>query len=151
MNTRLLAVIAIGLWVVAIAALGFTFFHGITTPSSDGRQAIALSPRERDMVLAEMRGMLTSVQGILAGLSVHDMRQVATAAKAAGMAATMDVTPGLLVKLPLAFKDLGFSVHRKFDELAEAAQKGATPDQVAAGLSTQFQSCIACHAAYRLL
>ncbi|HUJ76330.1 MAG TPA: hypothetical protein VL359_15820 [bacterium] len=128
----------------------YFFVRGMTTRSSDGRQAIALSPPERDMVLAEMRGNLAAVQGVLAGLLAKDMQQVSSAARASGMAAAADVTPSLLAKLPLAFKDLGFSVHRGFDELADAAQKGATPDQVLSRLNTQLQSCMACHAAYRL-
>lgn len=150
MSTRALGFAAIALWVALVAGAAFFFVRGMTTRSSDGRLAIALAPPERDMVLAEMRGMLISVQGIVAGLAAHDMRQVASAAKASGMAAAADATPSLLAKLPLAFKDLGFSVHRGFDELADAAQKGSTADQVLARLSIQLQSCAACHAAYRL-
>jgi hypothetical protein len=111
-TTRTLAMAAIALWVLLVAGAGFFFVRGMTARSSDGRQAIALSPPERDLVLAEMRGMLTSVQAIVAGLAAHDMKPVAAAARASGMAAAADATPGLLAKLPLAFKDLGFSVHR---------------------------------------
>ena len=150
MTTRSLAMAAIALWAVLVAGAGFFFVRGMTTRSSDGRQAIALSPPERDLVLAEMRGMLSSVQGIVAGLAARDMKPVAAAAQASGMAAAADATPGLLAKLPLAFKDLGFSVHRGFDGLAQAIQQGASADQALARLDAQLRSCVACHAAYRL-
>jgi hypothetical protein len=150
MTARMLAIGALVLWVVTVLAAAFFFVRGMTTRSSDGRQAIALSPHERDMVLTEMRGILRSVQGVLAGLATHDMQQIAAAAKASGMASAADATPSLLAKLPLAFKDLGFSVHRGFDELSDTAQKGGTADQVLARLNTLLQSCVACHAAYRL-
>lgn len=150
MTTRLLAIGALALWGVTVLGAAFLFVRGMTTHSSDGRQAIALSPQERDMVLTEMRGILRSVQGVLAGLAAHDMNRVAAAAQASGMAAAADATPSLLAKLPLAFKDLGFSLHRGFDELSDAAQKGATADQVLARLNTLLQSCVACHTAYRL-
>ena len=150
MLTRILALAAIGLWVLLVGVAAFFFLRGMTTRSQDGRQAIALSASERDAVLGEMRGMLTSVQGILAGLSARDMGQVAAAARASGMAMAVDATPALVAKLPLAFKNLGFTVHRGFDALGESASQGEPPARILAQLSAQVQLCVSCHAAYRL-
>ena len=150
MRTRVWPAIAIGLWVVTILAAALFFWRGVTSKSVDGRLAVALAPAERDQVLAEMRGMLASVQGVTAGLAAHDMKQVAGAASASGMSAAVDVSPALMAKLPLAFKELGMSMHHGWDELAASAQAGATPDQVAAKLNSQLQKCVACHTAYRL-
>ena len=150
MGARGWAGIAIGLWVVVVLGAGFFFWRGMTTKSADGRQAVAVAPAERDQILTEMRGMLASVQGVVAGLTAHDIKQVAAAATASGMASAADVNPMLLAKLPLAFKDQGMGLHKGWDALAAAAQGGATPDQLLVKLNAQLQQCIACHAVYRL-
>jgi cytochrome c556 len=107
-----------------------------------------LSADERNDVLKEMRGMLASLQGIQAGLAAHDMGKVASAAKAGGMAEAAD--PALEAKLPAPWKNLATAVHTGFDEVAKAAGSGAKADSIAAKLSAGLESCVACHAAYRL-
>jgi hypothetical protein len=150
MTTRVLALVAIGLWLVTVAVAVVLFVRGQTAPSTDGRQAILLAPAERDLVLAEMRTMLGAVQGVLAGANARDMKNVAAAARTSGMAAAADIEPTLMAKLPLEFKNLGISVHKSFDELAAAADAGASGEQALAHLSEVLNRCVACHAAYRL-
>jgi mono/diheme cytochrome c family protein len=116
----------------------------------DGRTAVLLSPDERNLVLAEMRGILGSVQGIVEGVNAGDMKRVAQAARAGGMAAAADVNPGLMAKLPLEFKELGLGLHGRFDDIAAAADSGASREQILARLSTQLSACVGCHEGYRL-
>ncbi len=71
-------------------------------------------------------------------------------AGASSVAAAADVNPALMVKLPLEFKQLGLSVHKRFDKIATAADSGASREQLLASLSTQLSACVACHASYRL-
>ena len=78
------------------------------------------------------------------------MKRVAHAAHDGGMAAAADVNPALMAKLPLEFKELGFGLHRRFDDLAKAAESGASREQVLTGLSTQLSTCVGCHASYRI-
>jgi hypothetical protein len=78
------------------------------------------------------------------------MKPVAQAARASGVAAAADVDPALMAKLPLEFKQLGLSVHKRFDEIATAADSGASLEQLLASLSTPLSACVACHAGYRL-
>ena len=53
-------------------------------PSPDGRQAIVLSADEKNLILAEMRTMLGSVQGVVDGIANKDMKRVAQAARQSG-------------------------------------------------------------------
>lgn len=150
MSIRLLSVVAIALWLVTIAVAAFFFVRGQTRVASDGRTAVLLASDERNLVLTEMRGMLAAVQGVVDGVNAGNMKQVAQAARASGMAAAADVDPALMAKLPLAFKELGLSVHKRFDVIATEADSGASREQVLASLSTQLSACIACHASYRI-
>jgi hypothetical protein len=150
MSTRILAVAAIGLWVVTAAVAVAFFVRGQTRVASDGRTAVLLTPDERDLVLSEMRGVLASVQSIVEAVNAGDMKRVAEAARDGGMAAAADVNPALMAKLPLEFKELGFGMHRHFDELAAAADSGASREEVLGSLSAQLSTCVGCHAGFRL-
>lgn len=150
MSTRFLAVTALGLWLVTAAVAVFMFVGGQTTAASDGRTAILLNEGERDLVLEEMRTMLGSVQGIIAGLSEEDMERVRESAKASGMAIAGAVPPGLMAKLPLEFKQMGMGVHRGFDEISVSVQQKETTDMLLTRLGDQVSNCVACHSTYRL-
>ncbi len=151
MSTRVLAVLALALWAVTVAMGSYFFIRGQTAPSNDGRLAILLPTAGRDLVLTEMRAMLKSVEGVVTGLAERDMKQVAAAARASGMAAAADMSPQLMIALPLEFKQLGLSVHQGFDELAAAAEEGLPPSEVLSQLGAQLNACVACHASYRLV
>jgi hypothetical protein len=145
------AVLAIGLWVVTIAVLGAMFVRGNTAPAPDGRTAIILTPAERDVVLAEMRGMLTAVRDVADGLAGNRRADVVRAAGDAGGAATHRAPVALLAKLPLEFKRMGMSLHAGFDELAAAAaaEQGEATGALLGRLTGQLNQCVACHQIYR--
>jgi hypothetical protein len=149
MTARVLSITAIALWLVTIAVTAFFFVRGQTQLAPDGRTTVLLGSDERNLVLTEMRGMLETVQIVVDGVNEGDMKQVAQAARASGMAAAADVNPALMAKLPLEFKQLGLNVHKRFDEIAAAADSGASREQLLATLSTQLSACVACHASYR--
>jgi len=150
MNYRRLFWFSLGLWLVLVAAVGLLFVRGMTTPSSDGRAAIRLSPPERDKILIEMRTLLDSVQKIVQALPRGDTRSAAAAARASGMAMAAEESPELLLKLPLAFKQQGMTLHRGFDEFAAAADRGEPVARLWERLNSQLTRCVACHANWRL-
>ncbi len=150
MNTRILSSIAIGLWVVTVAVAAWFFVAGRTVPSPDGRQAIVLRADEKDLVLAEMRTMLASVQGVVDGIARKDTARVAQAARQSGSAAAAQVPASLMGKLPLGFKQLGHAAHSGFDELVVGAESGEPEDMLLARLGKHLNGCVACHATYRL-
>ncbi|MEN8167131.1 MAG: hypothetical protein ABFR65_06580 [Pseudomonadota bacterium] len=123
---------------------------GAVVPASDGRQALLLEPGERDLVLAEMRSFLESVQTITAAVGREDMTRIAVAARKVGAAAQNEVPGSLVGKLPLAFKRLGFDTHKQFDMLALDAEELGDPGHALQQLSVLMQNCVACHAAYRI-
>lgn len=144
------ALFAVVLWVATVATFAWFFVRGNTTAGTDNRTAVILQASERDLVLGEMRALLTATQGILVGLNANDMQQVAKAARSAGMAAAVDVNPALMAKLPLDFKQLGMSVHHRMDDLAVAAESGKPANEVMGMLTDTMSSCIACHASWQL-
>ena len=150
MSTRKLAFAALGLLLVTIGIAAYMFVSGQTTKGSDGRTAIQLSHEEKDLVLAEMRTMLGSVQGIVAGLSKEDLEKVRVSAKASGNAIAAEVPPPLMAKLPLEFKQRGFGVHRGFDEISVAVEQQETTDMIMSRLGDQLDNCVSCHSTYRL-
>lgn len=151
---RGLCTTAIILWLVGVAALAWVFVQGSTEVGSDQRTAIVLTSQERTLILTEMRQLLAAVHGILAGLGHHDraegMKLAVQAARSGGMAQAADVAPSLMLKLPLAFKQMGMSVHRDLDRLAEELEAGAGPESAISQLASITSRCVACHEAYVL-
>ncbi|MEX2493292.1 MAG: hypothetical protein WD425_16190 [Nitrospirales bacterium] len=105
-------------------------------------------------ILTEMRQLLQAVHRIVTGVSQLDQdqgrTQAAAAARSAGMVMALDDNPTLILKLPLPMKQIGMSVHRGFDELADTITEGATSQQILQRLSTIMTRCLACHEAYQL-
>lgn len=150
MKTNKLALAALLLWVLTVAIFAWFFVRGNTAAGTDGRTAIVLQAAERDLVLSEMRGLLSATQAVLEGANKGDMQQVAKAARAAGMASAADVNPALMAKLPLDFKSLGMSVHHEMDNIAQAAESGKPAPEILKMASDTLSKCVACHAAWQL-
>lgn len=150
MKLSKLALFSLALWLATVAAFAWFFVRGNTAAGTDGRTAIVLAPAERDLVLGEMRLLLTATHGILQGVNANDMKQVAAAARSAGMGAAVDVNPALMAKLPLPFKELGMSVHHRMDNIAAAAEAGKPASEIMGMLTDTMSSCIACHASWQL-
>lgn len=150
MNNRTVAWVALALWVITVATFAWFFVRGNTAVSNDGRSNIMLSHPERDLVLFEMRGLLTATQGVLEGINENNPPKIARAARAAGMAAAADVNPVLMAKLPMDFKQLGMSVHHDMDAIAQAAEAGKTPAEISKMLGDTLPKCVACHASWQL-
>lgn len=139
------------LWMITVAVVMTFFVQGHTRPSSDGRTEVILAPSERDLVLAEMRELLKAVHGVITVLGSPDQNIKAAegAARAAGMAMAVDVNPAIMLKLPLAFKQMGMSIHKDMDHLADGIAQGESPAQVLNRLSSMTARCTTCHDMYR--
>lgn len=143
------AIIAVLLFIIAAMAYKF-IIAGSTQKAEDGRIAILLEPGERDLVLKEMRTFVESLQQISDALSRDDMKAVAKAARVMGMAKSQDVPLAMMGKLPLEFKKLAFSVHGRFDAIANDAETIGTTKHTLGQLSEVLQKCVACHDGYQL-
>lgn len=148
---RGLCVAAMILWVLTFAAAGWLFVKGWTAKGSDGRTEILLAPVERGQILVEMRQLLKAVDGIVRGLGEPepDVKQMEEAARGAGMSMAADTEPAIMAKLPLPFKQLGMSIHKDMDALADAIASHETPQQILQRLSSMTARCTACHDMYR--
>ena len=150
MKSNKFALFAILLWIVTIAMFAWFFVRGSTAAGTDNRTAVVLKANERNLILLEMRGMLSATHGILEGINQGDINQVIKSSRSAGMAAAADVNPALMGKLSLQFKTLGMGVHQSMDELARAAESGKPAPELLKMLSDTLSKCVACHAAWQL-
>jgi len=143
----------LGLWIVTVGVAGWFFVQGWTAQSTDGRMQIVLAPTERDLILGEMRMLLKAVHGVVRGLAGQDQEvdraQIEQAARSAGMGMAEDVNPALMAKLPLPFKQMGMSIHKDMDALADAVVQKETPQQILQRLSNMTARCTTCHDMYR--
>ncbi len=143
------SLLTILLLVVAFFSYKFIYL-GETEPLADGRIAIQLNSSERDLVLAEMRGFVATLQRVIQGIAREELTEAATAARQAGMAAQGGVPVSLVGKLPMAFKKLGLDTHQKFDQLALDAEQMGDTSHTLTQLGELMQNCVSCHASYRI-
>src|SRR5262245_36589970 len=91
-------------------------------PPVDTRQRVLLTEAERHQILAEMRGMLESVRGILFGLANNDIAALEKAAQASSAEATANAQ--LDQRLPKQFLQFRLMTHDGFKSLAAEARAG---------------------------
>lgn len=123
--------------------------QGKSAPIKEERVEIKISDAERTAVLAEMRGFLESVHGIVAGLAEGKPKVAAAAARSSGMSATHAMPKSLMGKLPMEFRKLGMDTHQKFDTLALEGQGIGDTTIILKQLDAVLANCNACHAGYR--
>lgn len=160
-HARIRLAIAAGLLTTgALGSLGWSAAQA----QDDARQAIVVTPAQRAMMLAEMRGLLTSVNGILRGAATGDTALMRASAAAAGMDAMRQqhgagamgqgmgqgMGMGMGGSMPPAFMQLGHGTHAGFDSLAVAIANGVNQGAVVSRLANLTSNCVSCHAAYRL-
>ena len=148
---QIVCVAAVILWIVTVVTGGWLFVKGWTEKGTDGRTEILLAPAERDQILAEMRQLLKAVDGVIRELGEPepDLKRMELAAKAGGMHMAEDVELALMVKLPLPFKQMGMSIHKDMDALADAVVQRETSQQLLKRLGSMTARCTVCHDMYR--
>ena len=60
-----------------------------------------------------------------------------------------DTEPAIMVKLPLPFKQMGMSIHKDMDALADAVVQRETSQQLLKRLGSMTARCTVCHDMYR--
>jgi cytochrome c556 len=124
--------------------------RGVEQVSNHKREPLRLGAHERQLVLAEMRQMLESTEGVVAGLAKNDMAAIEQAAARSGRQAPETVDEALHGALPEEFLRMGAAAHGGFDGIAQLARDRATIATIAAKLGETLSSCNTCHANYRL-
>ncbi len=121
----------------------------IAATGTDTRKVIVLTEPERDMILAEMRSWLETVQDITVGYAEKNMDDVYNSARKAGMAASAAVPPQLIAKLPGDFKLMGMGTHKAFDAIANEAKSMGDEQVISRKLGNLMSNCVTCHKIYR--
>jgi cytochrome c556 len=117
-------------------------------PSVDERQAVSVTEPTRLFVLAEMRAMLASAQGVAEAIGTRDWPAAAAAAKASGLEKFRGMPKQIMMELPEDFRALGMESHKAFDAVAAATSAG-DPVAVSAKLGDAMQFCVSCHQSFR--
>lgn len=114
----------------------------------DTRVSLGLTADERAEFLADMRRMLASIQGIVAGIGAEDRGRIATAASYSGNRMSRATRASIRAKLPDEFRAIGGPTHMLFEEIVVRAE---TDDMTSLAELTgkAMQNCQACHAQFR--
>ena len=80
-----LTLVSLVLWIVTFSVAGYFFIKGTGKTGDDGRHAVKLNRSERNLVLGEMRQLLSGVQTILEAITNNDLKVVEQTASSLGM------------------------------------------------------------------
>ena len=119
------------------------------TESIDKRISLGLTAAEKEDFLAEMRQMLNSIQGIMAGIGSNDRSLIIKRARYSGNRMARETPESVKKKTPAEFKQLGGPTHMKFEELAVRAEDDDM-DELAALTGDLMKNCLACHAMFKV-
>lgn len=137
------------LLVLLLGTLGVLIIKSFPKKSTDTRKEIVLLPKERDLVLDEMRILLKSLSDISSSLGKNDFPAVGIIAKATGMARLEALPPEIGKKLPKEVVNMAVVLHKGFDELAEIARENKDSQLVNKKIGEIIHTCVACHAIYK--
>lgn len=149
-TARVLAVLAVLLLDAGPTGIETNAARAAAGPGRDTREALVLTPRESERMLAGMRIYLESVQGIISSLATNQTKEVANHAERSGKKLLENVEPGIAFAVPIGFTSMSLDTHAKFDELAQKARKGTSKLEIISDLSAILANCTTCHAAYKI-
>ena len=116
--------------------------------AADPRTRLGLNEAERAEFLAEMRQMLTSIQGIVAGIGEEDRERIIEAARYSGNRMARATPASVRARLPAEFQVIGGPTHMLFEEIVIRAETDDMAD-IAELTGRAMQNCLACHAQFR--
>lgn len=141
--------------VVLIAVIGFVAFKFLTDQNIatgvDERTPVVLTSAEKAEVLAEMRGLLETVQSVIEAATSDDIAAIPAIVKPFGMAAVENESVTMAAKLPVEVITMGYDAHRAMDALGAMAEEGATGDEILETLAGEMVLCTTCHSSYQFV
>ena len=115
----------------------------------DKRVSLGLTAAEKAEFLAEMRQMLVSIQGIIAGIANEDRELIIKSARYSGNRMARATPDSVRNKLPQEFKEIGGPTHLMFKELVIRADSDDL-ESLTAFTAELIKQCTACHALYKV-
>lgn len=129
-----------------------TLVSAFTMPAvaeQDGRHNIVLRPKEQAMMLEDMRRYLHGIRKLTTAIARENNNEVEKAARELGTIAIYEVNPVTTDPLVPRFRSLATRLHEEFEEMADAAKAGETPNQLLTRLSKLMNQCVKCHETYK--
>ena len=96
--------------------------YAFDAADSDNRISLGLTTGEQTEFLSEMRQMLASIQGIIAGIGANDRNHIIRSARYSGNRMARETPDSIKSKTPEAFKEIGGPTHMMFEELVIRAE-----------------------------
>jgi hypothetical protein len=125
-------------------------FKGEVIQLENNRQAIVISEENKEYVLAEMRSFLESVQQINQGILEENPELIIKASNNAGNVMAGKTPKGLMGKLPISFKKLGFATHDLFGQISQETKDHFDVKKTQKKLNLLLNNCVTCHRTYTI-
>ena len=137
------------IFLLFFAAFSFsTCFAEEPEKFADKRISLNLTSLEKAEFLSEMRQMLASVQGIIAGIAEEDRELIRTSARYSGNRMARETPESIKQKTTPAFKEIGGKTHMMFEELVIRAETDDM-DWLTAFTGDLMKQCLACHEIFK--
>lgn len=116
---------------------------------ADERKKVEMPAQVQEMLLANMRDHLATLEKIIAFLAQEQYSQAAAIAKEhLGMEAMHGMCAPVMAHQPPEMRHMSHAMHDAADAFAQTAQN--KPKEALGALSSLSQTCVSCHNAYRL-
>lgn len=127
------------------------FVHAEEKPAeaNDKRISLGFTAPEKAEFLAEMRQMLTSIQGIMTGIGTNDRDLIIKSARYSGNRMARATPDSVKKKTPPSFKAIGGPTHLKFEELVIRAEEDDM-EMLAEFTGELMKNCLACHSTFKV-
>lgn len=122
---------------------------GMSGESADKRTSLGLDDEEKAEFLSEMRQMLASIQGVIAGIAADDPDMIKKAARYSGNRMARATPDAVRNRLPQAFKEIGGPTHMMFEELVIRADTDDAEDLISF-TGDLMKQCLTCHALFKV-
>ena len=120
----------------------------VDNESPDSRVSLGFTQAEKVVFLSEMRRMLSSIQGVIAGIGEANREQIIKSARYSGNRMARETPESIKKKTPASFKEIGGSTHMMFEELVIRAETDDM-DLLASFTGELMAQCLACHERFK--
>lgn len=117
--------------------------------TTDDREIIWVSEKEKALLLLEMRAFLNASQKILEANLAGDMEAVEEAARLVGVSLFKDTPEAIHEKLPITFNMIGPRAYMGFESIVNEAVGGGDMMIIFSQLAELQKNCVACHSLFR--
>lgn len=122
--------------------------HAGDSETPDNRINLGFTESEKAEFLSEMRQMLGSIQGVIAGIGEGDRKLIIKSARYSGNRMARATPESIKKKTPQSFKEIGGPTHMMFEELVVRAETDDM-DTLASFAGELMKQCLACHTMFK--